>query len=298
MKYISVFLVIVWSSSLMLFSQKANGWSPVQNQFLAYHENSDLQANETIHQRSSLSSTWQDTIELRVLSYNIYHGATMVGDFNLDTIANRFLAHNPDLVAMQEVDRFTRRAGNLDLVTELAGKTRLTPLFGRAMYFDSGEYGVGILSKFSFIQTNNLNLPGSPDKEPRVALETIFQLPGGDTIVFVATHFDHTRNSSDRFAQAEMLATRYKNYPYPVILAGDLNDTPESKTINILSKVFEMSDGEQLKPTYPSDHPVKKIDYIMTDKNHHWEVIGTEVIEDKIVSDHCGYFAIIQLIRK
>jgi len=37
---------------------------------------------------------------LRILTCNIYHGATMKGDFNMDTIANWIAFHKPDLVAL------------------------------------------------------------------------------------------------------------------------------------------------------------------------------------------------------
>ena len=74
----------------------------------------------------------------------------MRGDFDLDLIANVIKSVNPDLVAMQEVDFNTNRVKKMDLPVELALRTGLTPLFGKAMKFDSGEYGEGVLSRYSF----------------------------------------------------------------------------------------------------------------------------------------------------
>ncbi|MCD6347141.1 MAG: endonuclease/exonuclease/phosphatase family protein, partial [Bacteroidales bacterium] len=238
----------------------------------------------------------QDTVRLRILTYNIYHGETMKGDFNLDTIANRIAFHKPDLVAMQEVDRLTNRAKKLDLVTELGYRTKLAPIFARAMYYDSGEYGEGVLSKFSFVHTQNIALPALPNHEPRAALEVLIELPDGDTIAFVATHFEHTHNAPDRVTQAAFLAKKYKDFPYPIILAGDLNDVPSSKAITELRKTFSMSAGDHPEPTFSSNSPQRKIDYILLDRNHKWKVVSTEVIPDQIVSDHCGYLAVIELI--
>ena len=48
---------------------------------------------------------------VRVLSFNILHGATTQGDFDLDAIAKVILETQPDLVALQEVDYQTNRAG-------------------------------------------------------------------------------------------------------------------------------------------------------------------------------------------
>jgi len=238
----------------------------------------------------------QDTIRLRILTYNIYHGETMNGDFNIDTIANRIAFHKPDLVAMQEVDRLTNRARKMDLVTELGYRTKLAPVFARAMYYDSGEYGEGVLSRYSFISVKNIALPALPEHEPRAALEVLIELPGGDTIAFVGTHFEHTLNAPDRVTQAAFLAEKYKNFPYPLILSGDLNDVPSSKAITELRKTFSMSAGDNPEPTFSSDSPQKKIDYVLLDRNHKWNVVSTEVIHDQVVSDHCGYLAVIQLI--
>ena len=60
---------------------------------------------------------------IRVLTYNIYHGETMRGDFNLDTIAGVIKSVNPDLVALQEVDFRINRAKNMDLAMELGQRT-------------------------------------------------------------------------------------------------------------------------------------------------------------------------------
>ena len=244
---------------------------------------------------ASFSGMAQESVRLRVLTYNIFHGATMKGDFNLDTIADVITSLKPDLVALQEVDRLTNRARKMDLVTELGFRTKLAPLFGRAMYYDSGEYGEGILSAFSLVSSKNHPLPASADNEPRCALEILVALPSGDTIAFVGTHLDHTRNSSDRIDQARLLADTYKNYPYPVLLAGDLNATPDSEAMGLIRQVFNMTAPKPYAPTIPSDDPKKKIDYILTDKNHNWKIIETRVIQDKVVSDHCGYFVVLEL---
>ncbi|MDH3246905.1 MAG: endonuclease/exonuclease/phosphatase family protein, partial [Saprospiraceae bacterium] len=108
-----------------------------------------------------------------VLSFNILHGATTKGDFDLDVIAKVIKDADPDLVALQEVDYKTNRAKKYDLATELGWRTKMIPLFGKAMNYDGGEYGEGILSKYTFIQTRNVPLPYTPGNEPRAALEVV-----------------------------------------------------------------------------------------------------------------------------
>jgi endonuclease/exonuclease/phosphatase family metal-dependent hydrolase len=141
---------------------------------------------------------------VRVLTFNILHGATLNNDFDLDKIAKVIIDANPDLVALQEVDFKTNRAKKYDLVTELAQRTGLVPVFGRAMYFDGGEYGEGILSKFSIVQTRNVALPYDEGKEPRAALEVVVKINERDTIAFIGTHLDHT-SSETRIPQVEKI---------------------------------------------------------------------------------------------
>ena len=235
---------------------------------------------------------------IRVLTYNILHGATMDGDFDLDQIANAIRRANPDLVALQEVDFFTNRAKKLDLVTELGWRLQMAPLFGRAMPYDGGEYGEGILSKFSFIQTRMVPLPHSPGTEPRTALEIVTILPSGDSITFVGTHLDHLADSKNRIAQAEAINENFQENRHPTILAGDLNAQPGSDPIKILEKKWRLTaDQNDAKGTFPSSHPRIKIDYIMLLKNAKWKIHETKVIQDKEASDHCGYLVVLELLE-
>ncbi|MBS0009853.1 MAG: endonuclease/exonuclease/phosphatase family protein, partial [Bacteroidales bacterium] len=235
---------------------------------------------------------------IRVLSFNILHGATTRGDFNLDLIAGVIKDADPDFVALQEVDYRTNRAQKYDLATELGYKTKMVPLFARAMYYDDGEYGEAVLSKHTFLRTRNIPLPYTPGNEPRAALEILTVIPSKDTIAFVGTHLDHLADETDRLAQAKKINEEFSSCSYPVILAGDLNAVPGSETINILEKLWSSSyERDEIKYTYPSSNPVRKIDYVMFYPEDRWRVIDTEVIEDSIASDHCAYLVILELLH-
>lgn len=72
-----------------------------------------------------------------------------------------------------------------------------------------------------------------------------------------------------RATQAEMVAEHISQCPYPVILAGDFNDTPHSyayrKINQLLSDSFKS--GRGTGQTYIWDLPVFRIDYIMHSKH-------------------------------
>lgn len=236
---------------------------------------------------------------IKVLSFNILHGATTQGNFDLDAIAKVIIDADPDLVALQEVDFKTKRAKGYDLATELGWRTKLAPLFGRAMPYDGGEYGEAVLSKFTFLQSRAVNLPYSPGNEPRTALEITTLLPSGDTIAFIGTHLDHLNEDTDRVLQARELNRVFMKNTIPTILVGDLNDIPGSRAMNILEEYWTPSyNMENPLPTFPSTNPNKKIDYVLFSPSSRWRVLSTVVIQDSIASDHCGYLVTLQLLKQ
>lgn len=240
----------------------------------------------------------QNSRVIKVLSFNILHGATTKGDFNLDAIAKVIIEADPDFVALQEVDYKTKRAHRYDLVTELGWRTKLTPLFARAMPYDDGEYGEGILSRYSFLSTRNVPLPFSPGNEPRAALEITTILPSGDTISVIGTHLDHLKDETDRIAQSKRINEVFSANRYPTLLVGDLNAEPSSKPIQILEEMWSPSyDKNNIQFTFPSDNPIKKIDYVMYYPQKKWKVLKTEVIKDSIASDHCAYLVTLELLK-
>ena len=234
---------------------------------------------------------------VKVLSFNILHGKTMKGDFNLDVIAKVIIDANPDFVALQEVDYKTNRAKKYDLVTELGWRTKLSPLYGRAMYYDGGEYGEGVLSKHTFLNTRNVPLPHLKGDEPRAALEITTVLPSKDTISFIGTHLDHLKLETNKIMQAKEINKVFSSNKYPTILAGDLNAVPNSNTMNILESFWTASyDKNNPEPTFSSENPTKKIDYVMFYPKHRWKVLKRKTICDKIASDHCAYLVTLQLL--
>ena len=118
---------------------------------------------------------------LSVLTFNIWHGEKHYNEIgagyesSLDILATVINKAKPDLVALQEVDNRTSRSKGVDLVSELGLLTQMNPLFGASMPFDGGEYGLGILSKYSFRSTNLHGLYTADGSEPRVALEVLVE---------------------------------------------------------------------------------------------------------------------------
>ena len=234
---------------------------------------------------------------VRVLTYNILHGKTLKGDFDLDLIAKVISDAKPDLVALQEVDYQTNRARKYDLVTELGWRTKMAPLFARAMPYDGGEYGEGILSKYTFLTSKNHPLPYTEGKEPRAAAEIQVKIKSGDVIRFVGSHLDHERDPHNRFIQAQELNRVLTQDDLPSILVGDLNETPDQKGMQLLFQKWERSFKTD-EPTFPSDKPIKKIDYILYRPADRWRVLETKVINEQVASDHRPVLVVLELLPK
>jgi len=245
-----------------------------------------------------ISSSLFSQTTLNVLTYNILHGANTDGSNNYDKIAEIIKSVNPDLVALQEVDFKTNRANKADLAAEIGLRTNMFPIFGKAMDFDNGEYGVAILSKNVILSSQNTLLPFNFGNEPRAVLQILTTLDSGDTISFVCSHLDYKPNSLERVEQVNKINELYSTNKYPTIIAGDFNDIPNSNAINILEKFWQPT-YDKLNPelTFPSKNPYRKIDYIMLNKNNNWEVLSKKVICDSVATDHCGYFVAIKLLK-
>lgn len=239
----------------------------------------------------------EERIIVRVLTLNILHGATAKGDFDLDVISELINSTTPDLVALQEVDFKTNRAKNLDLTTELAQRTGMTSYYAKAMDYDGGAYGEGVLSKWPIRSAKSVALPHQPTSEPRAAAEIIITISPGDTIRFIGTHLDHLKENRDRLMQVNAINQKLAGGDHPAILAGDLNDIPTSKPIKILESQWNAAYLEtRLEPTFPSNDPKKKIDYIMYAPKAAWKVLESKTICDQIASDHCAYLVVLEFL--
>ncbi|MBD0776449.1 endonuclease/exonuclease/phosphatase family protein [Maribacter sp. ANRC-HE7] len=231
---------------------------------------------------------YSQTDTLKVISFNILHGATTKNDFNLDTIAGVINKYKPDLVAMQEVDFKTNRAKKFDLPTEIGIRTNMVSLFARAMYFDGGEYGEAVLSKLSFIASENIPLPHQSSSEPRAALLTRVKTKNGNVIQFVGTHLDHLGDNTDRLMQAKAINEVLGASEYPTLLVGDLNDGPDSETLKILRKTFYKPQiPEARQKTWPANQPKVCLDHILYNMPERWKVIDYEIVCENYASDHC-----------
>lgn len=238
-----------------------------------------------------------EKVRVKILSYNIRRGIPVNGTaIDLQGTADVIKSIQPDLVALSEVDRYTKRSGaTVDQAKELGRLTGMYYYFTKAMAYDGGEYGDAVLSRFLILDSLRLELPVAlAGSEPRsVAMITVEA--EGMKFNFAATHLDHLGAEDNRILQANRLVKDLTQSP--LILAGDLNALPSSQTIGILKQQFTMG-CLNCAYTFPSDKPDRTIDYIMYKPANHFRVISYGPVTGKLASDHLPLVAILQMAKK
>lgn len=224
-------------------------------------------------------------IKMRVVSYNIRHGAGMDDSVQIARTADFLQELGPDIVGLQEVDLNVNRSGSVNQPYELGRRLGMHAAFGAFMDYDGGQYGMAILSKYPLRNVKPIQLPVG--EEPRIALTAEVRLPSGESLTIVNVHFDWIDDDKSRFAQATALAEYLRQLKTPYVLLGDFNDTPGSRTISL----FQSMAGEAKKPvkdqfTFSSTKPEKEIDFIFFSPAERWQARDTRVLNEKLVSDH------------
>ncbi|WP_299095325.1 endonuclease/exonuclease/phosphatase family protein [uncultured Metabacillus sp.] len=227
--------------------------------------------------------------QLRVLTFNIHHGEGNDGIIDLNRIAAIINNVKPDLVAIQEVDKNVKRTENVDQPDLLGQLTGMNVAFGKAVDFDGGEYGQALLYRFPLDSFETISLPNPANNEQRVALVGKF-VPENDLppFTFIGTHLEF-ESKECQIAQAEKLKNQFGTTT-PLILAGDLNATPQSAAIDILRTNWDDATAKITEPTCEEDG---KIDYIMYGGRNQWRVISTQALDNRRASDHKPVFAVL-----
>ena len=164
---------------------------------------------------------------LRVVTYNIHHGQARDNKFDYKRLAETIRKLKPDVVALQEVDKGTRRVKGVDQAKKLAAMLGMNHAFGNALHFAGGQYGEAVLSRFPIKKANAHHLPFPFGAEPRTAL-AVHVVPdnGLPQFILVGTHLCH-QNGETRLDQTRQLDRLFsKSRGLPSHLGGGLERSP------------------------------------------------------------------------
>lgn len=247
---------------------------------------------------AATNGTAGEPIRLRVLSYNIHHAEGVDRKLDVDRIARIILSANADIVALQEVDQKATRSENVDQPAELARLTKMNVVFGANIPLQGGHYGNAVLTRLPIIEHKNHLLPNVDNGEQRGVLVAQLEVTKiRQPLVIFATHLDHRRDNRERVASVEAinkLAAEYDSKA--MLLAGDLNDVPDSKTLSDLGREWKRTNEKPI-PTIPVATPTRQIDYALYRPAQRWKVVETRVLEEAVASDHRPILAVLELME-
>jgi endonuclease/exonuclease/phosphatase family metal-dependent hydrolase len=214
---------------------------------------------------------------------------------DLERIATVLRRLDPDIVALQEVDAGVARSIGADQAARLGELLGMHHAFGSFMDYQGGRYGMAILSRCSIRRVNPVRL--TEGNEPRIALAVEIMQPDSSVLTAVNVHFDWVRDDHFRFTQAGEVARFLDGLSGPYILAGDFNDQPGSRTLDLFhERAREAAKPRDRRFTFSSTDPRREIDFVFVSPADQWNVGSVEVVSDTMASDHLPVIAELELL--
>ena len=232
---------------------------------------------------------------LRVMTYNIQHGAGTDQKVNLPRLAEVINREHPDLVGLQEVDRGVERTLRVDEIAELSRLTKMEYAFAYNLHYQGGQYGVGVLSRLPILSIDHRRYANRREAERRGFIRVRVSV-GGREIDFVTTHLDYQYEDGRQF-EIEQLLKALEDTNEPLIIVGDFNAVPVEGSYKLMRERFEDAweiNGEEGGLSYPAIKPAKRIDYIFYPKGFGLRVKRAWVV-NTLASDHLPVIADMEI---
>jgi endonuclease/exonuclease/phosphatase family metal-dependent hydrolase len=263
---------------------------------------------------------------IKVMSYNVrlfdlYNWRNELGKTTRKEIFNLIESESSDILCLQDYySGAGKHADFADSISKQSGyKYRSVELFNKRP--KALSYGLAIFSKYPIISTKKLVFPNSVVN----FCQSCDVLIGKDTVRIMNLHFESVKFGKEdynfvseitaapaanenmkkgsmaifgkmkhafikRAVQSETVAEYIRTSPYPVILAGDFNDTPVSysyrQIANLLDDTF-VDEGKGIGQTHSQMLPMLRIDYIFHSKS-------LQTIEHKTINkDFSDHFPVV-----
>jgi len=196
---------------------------------------------------------------------------------------------NADVIALQEVE--SHPGETRDALAYICAEIGCQATDGSTMALGDARYGNALLMRTPprELRQHDLSFPG---REPRLALEAIFDL-GGRSVQLIATHLG--LRPAERRAQVQQLVPLFEKRHHSLeILAGDLNEWfLWGRPLRMLHRVFPDTPH---RPSWPASFPLFSLDRIWVHPRaalRRLEVHRSPLA--RVASDHLPLVAEIQL---
>jgi endonuclease/exonuclease/phosphatase family metal-dependent hydrolase len=228
------------------------------------------------------------------MSYNVHRCIGCDGVLSPSRVAEVISRHEPDVVALQELDVGHARSGHADQPDLLAAALGMNYFFQPAVEAANERYGDAILSRLpmQLMKADVLpTLSNRPRLERRGALWACVEFLGR-FVQIVNTHLGLVRG--ERLAQVEALLGSgwlgHADCRAPMVLCGDFNAWPGTRSYGRLRRALrDAQESRRLwhRSTYPSRFPFVSIDHVF--HSHDLRVTTVDVPRTRLTrwaSDH------------
>jgi endonuclease/exonuclease/phosphatase family metal-dependent hydrolase len=241
------------------------------------------------------------TKRLKLLTYNIHSGIGTDRRYDLGRIEKMLREENPDIAAIQELDRRMYRTSGDDQSTLLASRLGVNDFFCTTRPIGDGAFGMAVLSPFPVRHKHEYDLSFHPQREPRFCLRVDVEIEP-DTIIHVFNCHLGLMTRERRFQRRQMLSEAIllsEDLHHPVVLMGDFNDRPIPVVHGGLRKHFIdafNAAGKRWGPTFKAGPIPLRLDHIYV--NPGIRVIDCWVRSDQLArtaSDHRPVIAVVEI---
>ncbi len=191
------------------------------------------------------------------MTWNIHGALGRNPRFDLDRVIALVRRHEPDIVALQEVDSRRAReahAGNpFDVLQAALGSHGIG---AKTVVTADGDYGQALFSRWPLVHTEIHDL-SYPEREPRRAICVDVATPGGPLRV-IATHLGLSLH--ERRSQAIALLKMLGRLDRPTVALGDFNDWFWAGSVR--RSLARALPGFSRHRTFPSVLPLLQLDRV------------------------------------
>ncbi len=233
---------------------------------------------------------------VRILTYNVHACVGLDGRRSPERIARVIARHNPDIVALQELDVGRSRSGHLDQARAIADALEMSLEFHPTVTVADEQFGDAVLSPHRLRLVHAGALPGI-GLEPRGAIWVEADVPGlpegTPAVQLINTHLSlHPR---ERVLAADaLLGPEWLGHPAAgrgIVLCGDFNALSWFPALRRLRRRLVDAqtdlDGHRPRSTWFGRFPIGRIDHVLVDPG--WTVLRVDVPGDtlaRVASDH------------
>ena len=232
-------------------------------------------------------------VRIRVLQWNLHHGVGSDGRYDIDRIATWMASMTPDIVMLNEVEKYTGWGNENQperyraLLTAKTGKQWYSHFAQEYGNWTGNGKGSQILSRFPLDSTDMTTLSYTRV----IAAATV--MVNGRILTLMETHLDPD-SQPYRLTQAKQVNTWALARPENRIIAGDFNAWPDQSSIAEMRKTYvdswEKAAAIGKAFTFAGNNPIGatkngRIDYIFYSRGaSNLTVIDSQVVDTRNAS--------------